>query len=141
MVSHFEKVYYQNIGRGHALSGIDAIKRKFPFFKVKDVEKLLTEIDTYTQQKAARPVKYHNYHYNRTRRKQLSADLIDVSEYKDENDDVTFLLLVMDNFSRYLFIRPLLFKDAVHTKEALESIFDNDMTMPYPDMTFLCDRG
>lgn len=138
----FEKDYYARVGRAHAFGGIAAIKRRFPFFSTKDIEKLLANIDAYTQHKVPKPIKYYNPHYVRTKRKQISADLVDVHWISEENDGITFLLLVVDNFSRIMFIRPLKQKTALLTREALKSIFDNDMSMPtIRGMRILTDRG
>lgn len=141
MVDGFEKDYYDQPGSAHSYSGIDAIKRRFPFFSINDIEKLLSNIDAYSQHRTAKPIKYYNPHYVRTKRKQLSADLVDMHWISEENNNTNFLLIVLDNFTRMLFVRPLERKSAELTKAALKSIFDNDMSFPHKNMSLLVDQG
>jgi len=53
-------------------------------------------------------------------------DLADVSDLANSNDNVTFLLICVDGFSRYLSVRPLTKKTASEVKEAIEDIFKKD---------------
>ena len=51
------------------------------------------------------------------------ADLADVSNIKDYNNDTTFLLVVVDHFSRYAWVQPLKNKKATTVLEAFKKIF------------------
>ncbi|EGT52128.1 hypothetical protein CAEBREN_26005 [Caenorhabditis brenneri] len=60
----------------------------------------------------------------------LQIDLADVSKYKNSNDGVTFLLVVIDIYSRRLFVRPIKSKKGQVVTEALDSIFKEIGTPP-----------
>ncbi len=63
--------------------------------------------DAYTLHRTA-PVKYKR---NRVmvygKDAQFQADLVDMSAYSKENDDIKFLLTCIDVFSKYAWARPL----------------------------------
>ena len=53
-----------------------------------------------------------------------AADLADMKAFEDYNDGYTFLLLVIDIFSKYGWIVPLKNKKGKTVAEALENIFE-----------------
>ena len=55
---------------------------------------------------------------------QWDIDLMDMGPLAKQNDGVKFLLIAIDVFSRYLFVRPLKTKTGKEVKAALESIFE-----------------
>lgn len=55
---------------------------------------------------------------------QYDADLADMHKLSRRNDDVTFLLVVIDVFSRFLWVEPLKNKSNVSIVQAFERIFD-----------------
>lgn len=56
---------------------------------------------------------------------QFDADLASVENLKKYNDGVRFLLLVIDIFSRYLWVKPLLDKTAKSVLKALKEVFSD----------------
>ena len=54
---------------------------------------------------------------------QWSADLMDMTKFQDLNDNVKYLLVVIDTFSKYLWIRPISSKTGASVAEAFRSIF------------------
>jgi hypothetical protein len=50
-------------------------------------------------------------------------DLMDVQKYKNENDQVTFILIVIDIFSKKVWVETLKSKQATSVTKALEAIF------------------
>ena len=50
------------------------------------------------------------------------ADLVDMTHIKEENDDVTFLLVCIDTFSKYLWVRMLQRKTGAEIIRAFDSI-------------------
>ena len=52
----------------------------------------------------------------------FDADLMDVSNVSEENDDITFILVVIDAFSRKLYMEPLLKKNAKEVLKAFDKI-------------------
>ncbi len=53
---------------------------------------------------------------------QFQADLVDMSAYSKENDDIKFLLTCIDVFSKYAWARPLKNKTGKEVTKAFESI-------------------
>ena len=54
---------------------------------------------------------------------QWSADLMDMVKFATSNQGVRFILVVIDVFSKYLWLRPLKDKKGPSIVEAFESIF------------------
>ena len=54
---------------------------------------------------------------------QWDIDLMDVGSLTKKNDGIKFLLVAIDIFSKYLFVRPLKNKTGKEVKAALEDIF------------------
>ena len=71
-----------------------------------------------------------------------ASDLADVAGNRNflakENDNVKFLLLVIDVFSKYLWVVPLHRKTAVEVSTALQSIYTNSKRIP---QRFWVDQG
>ncbi len=57
-------------------------------------------------------------------RQQIQADLIDVKELKQFNNEITFLLVCIDVMTKKAWIRTMKKKNAETSKNALKSIFD-----------------
>jgi hypothetical protein len=51
------------------------------------------------------------------------ADLIDLSIYKSKNSNYCYILLMIDIFTRYVYLRPLKTKNGVDVIEAMSNIF------------------
>ncbi|RLJ22609.1 hypothetical protein DJ031_00475 [bacterium endosymbiont of Escarpia laminata] len=104
----------------------------------KIVEQWLSEQNAYTLHKPVR------VHFKRRRvfvggrNQQWQADLVDVSSLKKENDGTTFLLTVIDVFSKVARCVPLKNKSATSVSKALEGLFTNDGVRP---LLLQTDRG
>ena len=85
----------------------------------------------------------HNPYYTYNRRRQFQADLIDISGLKRANDNVTFLLVVIDIFSRKIWVMPLKRKTGKETASALRAWFENALADEDEDdrRSFLTDSG
>src|SRR5579885_2768380 len=59
-----------------------------------------------------------------------SADLVDMSEFADVNDNIRFLLTMIDLGTRYAWARPIKNKTGTEIKKALQSIFDDAHSTP-----------
>jgi hypothetical protein len=68
----------------------------------------------------------------------LQIDTVEVSQLASSNDGVKHLLVCIDCFSRYLWVRVLKTKKSGEVIAALESIFDSMGDLP---AQILCDRG
>lgn len=85
------------------------------------VRKALEASDAYTLHREYKQPRYYNPYYVYKQREQVQADLIDVRELARYNDGVTYLLLLIDLFSRRVWTLPMRSKTAVSTRDALQS--------------------
>ena len=58
------------------------------------------------------------------------ADLVEMIPYANENDDIRYMLTVIDVFSRYAWARPLKRKTGDRVKQAFNDIFAQDGNLP-----------
>ena len=104
--------------------GVDALRRVARMPR-KIVVEWLSEQDAYTLHKPARR------HFKRRRiivgglRQQRQADLVDLSNLKKDNDAMTFLLTVIDVFSKVAWCVPMKNKSAASLVAALDTTFSN----------------
>ena len=54
----------------------------------------------------------------------LCMDLIDISKIARYNDNIRFILIMMDIYSRFVSLRPMINKTAVETAQRMSEIFD-----------------
>lgn len=129
-----KKIYYNPSNPG-ALGGKSRLKQAVLHeygirLKDKDVDDWLSTQDTYTLHRTA-PIKYKR---NRVvvygKDQQFQADLVDLSAYSKENDNIKFLLTCIDVFSKYAWTRVLKNKTGQEVSKAFESIFKKDKRVP-----------
>ena len=88
------------------------------------IQRALQINDSYTlHREYKKPASYNPYYVYR-RRQHFQGDLIDVSSLAADNDNITFLFIIMDVFSRRMWIVPLQRKTAEETSQALASWLD-----------------
>ena len=107
-----------------------AAKSKLPNLKYKDVVNYLESEDVYTLHRSVRRKFPHRKMIVRGIHHQYQTDLIDVSKYKSRNNNITFLLGVIDCFSRRLEIEPLRNKSAKVVKNGLKKILKRFVFSP-----------
>ena len=83
--------------------------------KIKDI---LASVDTYTKHREFKKPKAYNPYYIFSRRQQVQADLIDIRSLRDQNDGVQYLLVIINSFSRKLYVYPLKTKSAKEVADA-----------------------
>lgn len=83
------------------------------------VRRALYSSDPYTRHREYKRPRYYNPYYVYRQRRQVQADLIDVRELAAHNGGVKYLLLLIDIFSRYVWVLPLQTKSAPATRDAL----------------------
>ncbi|CAO4377090.1 unnamed protein product [Caenorhabditis nigoni] len=114
------------------------LKPKFKTLKLAKVEKVLEDLEAFT---------LHRPNQTRFPRIKTTAaglytdlqmDLADVSKYKASNDGITFLLVVIDIYSRRLFVRTLKSKAGKDVCPALASVFEEMDATP---ITIYSDDG
>lgn len=98
----------------------------------------LRHIDAYTHHKEFHRPQLSNPFYVYRKRQQLQIDLFDVSGLKQNNRGVTFILLAIDSFTKYVWARQLKTKSAAHVQPALQSIVT---AMGDKPESIFCDRG
>ena len=114
-------VYFDPTRLG-SYGGVDALRR-ITRVPRKIVAERLSEQDAYTLHKPARR------HFRRRRvivggpRQQWQADLVDLSNLKNDNDGMTFLLTVIDVFSKVAWCVPLKNKSEASLVAALTTTF------------------
>src|SRR5215510_5850284 len=119
----FELNYYDPRAPG-SFSGVRALQRRVKGVKSnKQVQEWLQSQPTYTLHKPVRKRFRRNMFVVNGVDEQFQADLADVSMLADENDGVTFLLVVIDVFSKYMWIIPLRNKRAETVAEAFRMVF------------------
>ena len=97
-------------------------KKKIPKLKREDLEKWSTQSATYTIHKSARKRFPRERIYTRYIDYLWEIDLVNVARLKEFNDNYTYLLVCVDTFSKYAWIRPLLRKTSNETTSAIKSI-------------------
>ena len=87
-------------------------------------------IEGYTMHREFKQPKPYNPYYVRSRRKQVQADLIDVSALSGSNDGVRFLLLLIDIFTKRIWIFGIRSKGANAMTDALTTWLDGIDVVP-----------
>lgn len=121
-----------------AFSSISNVIRSTGVKNVKKIVKVLRSLPTYTV--------HHPVRHKFPRRKTfghgpnycLQADLCDYSAFKKDNDSNTFILMVIDVYSRFLYAEPILQKSGLCVRAAFDSILSR---MPGLPVSILTDEG
>jgi len=128
------------ITQGHPISfsALNNIRRYYyPFLSVEDIENVLSEIESFTLHK-----EFHkhprNPSYSHYPRYQFQMDLLDVQALAPFNNDVRYLLVCIDTYTRYAFVRPLHSKEKGVVLDAFKSILQEARTKP---RMVVVDRG
>lgn len=123
-----ENVYY-NLGKAGAFQSASKIyqslkNKRSPKISLPVIKKWLKSKDDYTLQKTARR-KFNRPAIVTTGLYDLyDADLAQLDALSKYNEGVKYLLFVIDVFSRYLYIEPLIDKSGGRVKTALKSVFE-----------------
>ncbi len=88
---------------------------------LKKAKEVLEGIDGYTLHREYKQPKLYNPYYVHTRREQAQGDLIDVSRISAANDGIKFLLLLIDIFTKRVWVYPLENKSATKTSAAIRT--------------------
>ena len=102
------------------------------------IRNTLADSDTYTLHRGYRRPKVRNPYYVYFRRQMLQIDTCEVSQLAEHNDGVKHLLVCIDCFSKFVWVRTLKTKRSGEVVAALESIFAAMGDLP---RKILCDRG
>ena len=130
---------FRSPGDATAFSAGGTLKRIYPFLTRSQIEHELSKVDSFTLfKKTAKPKT--NPMYIHDRRLLMEIDLVDISSLKQWNDGITFLLVLIDCFSRYVCVEPLTNKTGISVARALANIFDSRLPPPI-GRTYRFDRG
>lgn len=121
-VKDFEK-NYTNLNHPIAFSGINAVQKWYGgIFTSKEIEDLLAKVDSYTlHREHKRGVRNPVFIYKP--RWRMEIDLLDVSQMKNNNDNVTFLVMLIDCWTRFLWVEAIKRKTADEVLAAVHGIF------------------
>ena len=110
------RAIYHNPKDPGSYGGVDKLwrsaKRRIPNLKRKDVEKFLRSDDSYTLHRQYRVRYPRNRIFVSRMDQQWEADLVDMKKYSEENDDIHYILTVVDVLSKYAWAVPVKRKNA-----------------------------
>ena len=120
------KIYYDTKNSG-SYSGIQrlytAAKKKIPNLKINDVKNFLKGELTYTLHKPLRKKFKRNRILVNRINEQFEADLVDMREFSSQNNGITYILTVIDCFSKYAFVKTIKNKTGQNIIKAFKEIF------------------
>ena len=105
-----------------SFKGITNVKRYYPSVSLELVKDALAGIDTYTLFRKEKNPKHKNPIYVREKRRNVQADLIDMQHRAEDNDNVRYLLAVIDAFTRFAWIEPIKNKQGETVLKAFKNI-------------------
>jgi hypothetical protein len=88
-------------------------------------ENILSYNYSYPLHRAFKRPSYNPYINIRFPKQQIQADLLDVTALSQSNDNVRFLLVCIDCFSRYVWVRTLKTKQAIEVENAFKDLIEH----------------
>ena len=117
---------YTTPGHPTAYAGITAVQNYYNGqFSRSEVESVLHSLDAYTRHREYKQPAYYNPYYVYKQRQEIQADLIDVRAHSQKNDGYNYLLLLIDLFSRKIWVYPTKTKQGVEIRNILEEWLNN----------------
>jgi transposase InsO family protein len=107
---------YTSPGHPIAFSAPGAVARHFNITTEK-ARDILEHEEAYTYHREYKQPRVYNPHYVHRRREQIQGDLIDIREFAPLNDGVQYLLLLIDVFTKKMWVAPM------RNKSGLESAY------------------
>lgn len=134
------KENYLKPGHKSAFSGKTKLyKSNEKRIKQKEIEKILSSIDSYTRHREFKKPRLFNPYFVRAKRVQIQCDLIDVQELSRYNDGYKYLVVFLDVFTKKMWIYPVKDKRGKSMADVFTRFLNNDVGKK-PEMIF-CDRG
>ena len=115
---------YETPGHPVAFSAPSRVASHFGISEER-AKKILEHCESYNLHREYKKPRAYNPFYVHSRREQVQADLIDVSKLAVTNDDTRFLLLLIDIFTKRVWVYPLKNKSARAMTAALRSWLDS----------------
>lgn len=133
-----ENLYY-NLRNPSAFAGVQPLKKASGYAVSRGkIKNWLASQDTYTLFKPVRKKFRRNPYLVSNINDLWQADLVDTQRLKEDNDNVSYLLTVIDVFSKKAYIQPLINKTPNIVIEGFRKIFDENAQKPYKLQT---DKG
>ena len=118
---------YSNPSCAFSFSGVDKIYNHIgKSLKKDEIKSILAKIESYTLMKQEKNRKKNKiftpiiaFHFLDN----VQADLVDISRISEDNNNIKFLLCIIDVFSRYSWVYPLLNKTSDSILESLSHFF------------------
>lgn len=133
---------YTSPGHPIAYAGLTKIYKHFKGRLSKSfIQNALNHIDAYTLHREYKRPKVFNPYYAYIRRKNFQADLISMLELKQDNDGYGYLNLIIDIFTRKVWIVPQKDKSANTTAQAMTNWLDSIENDSHPNKQIFTDRG
>ena len=107
---------------GHpvAYSAPERVAKHFNL-SIKQAREILEHVEGYTLHREYKQPRVYNPYYVHGRREQVQADLIDVGRISARNDGITFLLVLIDIFTKRIWVYPLLNKSARSMRRSMST--------------------
>lgn len=129
---------YKRPGHPIAFAGITQIFKYYNGkLSIKRIKELLSGIESYTLHREFHKQK-RNTSFSHFKRYQFQMDLVEVQQLSKYNDNIRYLLNVIDTFTRFAFVRPLKNKTAVHVLEKFKDILIEAKQKP---LMIVMDKG
>ena len=123
----------------YSFGGLNTVQRYFPKASKSLIRDALAGLDTYTIHRETKNPKVYNPIYVRNPRELFQADLIELKGgLPEKNNNVKFLLVVIDTFTRFAWIEPLTSKDARPVLNAYKKIHARSQPL---EKALLTDQG
>jgi transposase InsO family protein/ribosomal protein L19 len=121
--------FYATPGHPIAFSAPKTVAQHFGISE-KQAKKILEYHDGYNLHREYKRPKRFNPYYVHSRREQVQCDLIDISRISAANDGIRFLLLLIDIFTKKVWVFPLKSKKAVEMEAVFQKWLDGLRTKP-----------
>ena len=140
---YLKKLYYtpsQPGSLGGARKLYEAVKRDGKYkLTLADIKQWLSGQETYSLHRPARKNFERNHVVTVGAWEQGDSDLMDLQRYAKQNNGIRFILIMIDVFSRYLWVAPLKSKSAEDMIKGLHNIFSQQK--PRKLRTIRHDKG
>lgn len=111
---------YTTPGHPTAFAGLEAVRKFYDGqFSKEDVEKALQSLDAYTRHREYKQPAHYNPYYVYRQRQEVQGDVIDMQQHSQDNDGIKYLLLLIDLFSRKIWVFPMKSKSGSDVRRAL----------------------
>lgn len=124
-----------------SFGGQSTVSRFFDKVPAAELVKMMDSVDTYSRYKPVKPPPIYNPIFTRKKRVNLQMDLLEIRNLSKWNDGISFILVLIDSFSRRLFIEPMKNKTMGETAKLLKKIIKRLAPLPEEGSILCADMG